>query len=548
MKFLKVFTNSLLSALYLAVLLALLVLTININIRADLAGLAQLTLSLGIAYGPPVLVICTIAFFSLQFFSGRNYSIRIVSPTFLALSFSALTFLYLIVLRQNIKYFASFFDGRTRPLVILQAALLLVSAALGPAAAFLYHRTGKKPLVFIAAFVLIGAALAAAVKTRMSFPDIEVTSTSASLAARKIEKNIHVLGFEGMSFDFLIPLMSEGTLPNFSWLAENGAWGKLQGFSPNESFVLINSFNTGKFPSKHRQLSLVHYVLTGSSLNLDVVPRFMFIRQYSRIGYLQTVRRELTPVVKDIWQILADNGSPSLRRDRQAGGCPPPSERAEKGFAHFLLNETAEPSYFHDMARKAFYCDWDYEETAYTERAQVQPTLFHLLLGGLNTVQSYFYKYSFPDLFGNIPQDDISRHGRMIERYYAYCDQIVGKYLASLKDEEILVVYSPFGVEPLPLWKRFVEGIQGNTEISAHHEDAPEGVVFFYGKGIRKGRTVEGMKIVDIAPTLLYYFGLPVGKDMDGIVFSDLFLREYTAENPVFYISSYEEIAVGPSH
>ena len=109
------------------------------------------------------------------------------------------------------------------------------------------------------------------------------------------------------------------------------------------------------------------------------------------------------------------------------------------------------------------------------------------------------------------------------------------------------MVYSPFGVEPLPLWKRFVEGLQGNSEISAHHEDAPEGVVFFYGKGIRKGRTVEGMNIVDIAPTLLYCFGLPVGKDMDGIVISEIFLRDYTAENPVFYISSYEEIAVSPA-
>lgn len=547
MKFLKVLSNSLLSALYLAGLLALLILTVNINVRADLSGLVRLVMSLAIVYGPPVLVVCLIAFYSLQFFSGRHFRIPFVSPSFLTVSLSALTLLFLFVFRQNIKYFDSFYDGRTQPLVIFQAILLFVWAVLAPAALFLYHRTGKKPLVFVAAFILFAGVVFGVVWARMSFPDIAVSSKSASLPARKIEKNIHVIGFEGMSFDFLIPIMSEGKLPNFSWLAENGAWGKLQGFSPNESFVLNTSFNTGKRPSKHRRLSLVDYTLTWSPLKLDVVPRFMFIRQLSRIGYLQAVRREPAPVVTDIWRILEDNGSPYLRRDRQAGECPAPSDKAEKGFAHFLLDEAAGGSFFHDQARKAFFCDWDYEEKAFADRAQVQPTLFHLLLGGLNTVQSIFYKYSFPDLFGNIPQEDINRHGGMIERYYAFCDQIVGKYLASLKDEEILVVYSPFGVEPLPLWKRFVEGLQGNAEISAHHEDAPEGVVFFYGKGIRKGRTVEGMNIVDIAPTLLYCFGLPVGKDMDGIVLSDLFLRDHTAENPVFYISSYEEIAVSPA-
>jgi hypothetical protein len=546
-KFLKVLSNSLLSAVYLAWLLALLVLTVNINSRADLSELILLVMSLAVVYGPPILIFCAVAFFSLQFFSGRHFRIRFVSPSFLAVSFSVITFLFLFVFRQNIKYFEAFFDGRTRPLIVFQAVLLLVWAILAPAAFFLFHRTGKKPLVFIAAFILFAGVVFGVAKARMGFPEIMESSTSASIPARKIEKNIHVLGFEGMSFDFLIPLMSEGKLPNFSWLAENGAWGKLEGFSPNESFVLNTSFNTGKLPSKHRQLSLFDYSLTWSPLKFDVVPRFMFIRQLSRIGYLQTARREPAPVVTDIWRILEDNGSAYLRRDRQAGECPAPTERAEKGFDHFLQDEAAAGSYFHDQARKAFFCDWDYEEKAFADRAQTQPTLSHILLGGLNTVQSIFYKYSFPDLFGNIPQEDINRHGSMIERYYAFCDQIVGKYLASLKDEEILVVYSPFGVEPLPLWKRFVEGLQGNSEISAHHEDAPEGVVFFYGKGIRKGRTVEGMKIVDIAPTLLYCFGLPVGKDMDGIVISEIFLRDYTAENPVFYISSYEEIAVSPA-
>ena len=52
------------------------------------------------------------------------------------------------------------------------------------------------------------------------------------------------------------------------------------------------------------------------------------------------------------------------------------------------------------------------------------------------------------------------------------------------------------------------------------------------------------MKLIDIAPTLLNYLGLPVGKDMDGIVNSSIFMERFKLGNPVLYISSYEEIAI----
>ena len=60
----------------------------------------------------------------------------------------------------------------------------------------------------------------------------------------------------------------------------------------------------------------------------------------------------------------------------------------------------------------------------------------------------------------------------------------------------------------------------------------------------RRGQTVEGMTLVDLVPTVLYYLGLPVGRDMDGIVRGALFERDFTDLNPVLQISSYEEVAV----
>jgi len=158
----------------------------------------------------------------------------------------------------------------------------------------------------------------------------------------------------------------------------------------------------------------------------------------------------------------------------------------------------------------------------------------------LNMANTYFYKYTYPELFGELDQEELSRYSTVIERYYVYYDTIVGKYLASKKEDEILVVYSPHGVDVFPMWKRISEWIFGRTEISGYHENAPEGVIFLLGRGIAADRNVTDLRLIDMAPTLLHYLGLPVGKDMDGVVNSSVFSSEFRSE-PVLYISSYEE-------
>jgi predicted AlkP superfamily phosphohydrolase/phosphomutase len=215
--------------------------------------------------------------------------------------------------------------------------------------------------------------------------------------------------------------------------------------------------------------------------------------------------------------------------------------------AAYLLGEPGPPGDpLSSLARVSFLRDAAAEEYAGVERTAHQHQVLHLRLDGLNRVQAYFYKYSFPQQYGDITQDRIDRYGPVIERYYEYYDGLIGKFLTGLKDDEILVVYSPFGVEPLPLWKRFVERLLGDPEVSAYHELAPDGVVFFYGRGVRQTKSEELVRITDIAPTLLYFLGLPVGRDMDGIVRSSVFADDFRADNPIIYISSYEEFEIQP--
>jgi len=546
MKSLRVVVNSLLGGLFFPFLLAVLVADLNINQPFSLELLGQLTLNLAPVYGLILAVICALGFFFWKFLFGRGDRIAIISPSFLSLGFSLVILLSLAIFGTNERYFSSLFSPEIQTRLLNQRFALLALAVWGIVCFLGFRRTRKALFVWSYFIVLIGG-LAFVLLQRAQFPLPREPIEKLPLFGKRTERRITLVGLEGMSFDLLVPLLSRGKLPNFGWLMDNGYSSKLVSFSPTGPSILRASFATGKLPAKHRIISDHRYRLWKMKKELEVAPRFILFSQLTRFGFLKISPFRPEIRTKDFWRILDGNRISSLDR----GGSLPregtaASSRGEK-LADDLLGETALPGdSLSTLARNALLRDVMAEESAHAERSERQPQVFHLWLNGLNSVQVYFYKYSFPEQYGDIALEEIERYGPVIERYYEHYDELIGKYLTGLKDDEILVVYSSLGVEPLPLWKRFLERLLGDPGLSAYHELAPAGVVFFYGKGVRKGRQEEPIRIVDITPTLLYYLGLPVGRDMDGIVRSSVFNDDFAAENPIIYIASYEEFEIRP--
>jgi hypothetical protein len=75
-------------------------------------------------------------------------------------------------------------------------------------------------------------------------------------------------------------------------------------------------------------------------------------------------------------------------------------------------------------------------------------------------------------------------------------------------------------------------------DLSGTHEGAPDGFLLAYGTTVGPGRYQRG-SIVDVTPTILYFFGLPVGRDMDGYARADIFTRAFTTERPITFIPSH---------
>ncbi|MDZ7266538.1 MAG: alkaline phosphatase family protein [candidate division KSB1 bacterium] len=85
--------------------------------------------------------------------------------------------------------------------------------------------------------------------------------------------------------------------------------------------------------------------------------------------------------------------------------------------------------------------------------------------------------------------------------------------------------------------ERIVAGDLG-TISGDHHR---EGILIAAGPAIRRGATLSQASVLDITPTLLALLGLPVGRDMDGRVLTEMLTPDFLAASPVRYRGTWEE-------
>ena len=138
-----------------------------------------------------------------------------------------------------------------------------------------------------------------------------------------------------------------------------------------------------------------------------------------------------------------------------------------------------------------------------------------------------------------MPDEEQQRLGGILIDQYGVADAVVGRELDRLQPGDLLIVTSGFGMEGLDPGKRVLERAFGNPQLSGSHERAPDGFLLAYGTAVQPGRHPRA-SIVDLAPTVLYYLGLPVGRDMDGYARTDLFQRSLTETRPITFIPTYE--------
>jgi len=74
----------------------------------------------------------------------------------------------------------------------------------------------------------------------------------------------------------------------------------------------------------------------------------------------------------------------------------------------------------------------------------------------------------------------------------------------------------------------------------------PNGVIFLRGAGIKKNFPLNKARIIDLAPTILYWMHTPIPTDMDGTILKSAFEQSYLEANPPKYVEPDQGYPRGP--
>jgi predicted AlkP superfamily phosphohydrolase/phosphomutase len=184
--------------------------------------------------------------------------------------------------------------------------------------------------------------------------------------------------------------------------------------------------------------------------------------------------------------------------------------------------------------------DWIYDRVSRALGDSRAPQVRITRYQSLDPIGHYFLRYAVPSRFGDVSDDERSRLGAILESHYRLMDQAIGRAISELDRDDLLLVISAYGMEPLGFGKRVLERIIGDPDLSGTHEAAPDGFLMAYGASVAKAPAPRRASVVDVTPTVLYFLGLSVGRDMDGYVRTDLFQHGFTQERPITFIPTYE--------
>jgi outer membrane protein assembly factor BamB len=184
-----------------------------------------------------------------------------------------------------------------------------------------------------------------------------------------------------------------------------------------------------------------------------------------------------------------------------------------------------------DGFRWSVACDETYRRIGLTLFDREQVDLFAVYFGGADVASHRFWKFANPEAMAyGVNDDEAAVLGRVIDAYYTHLDAMVGEYLERLDANDTLVILSDHGFKPVLMPRR--------PTASGHHR--MEGIIAFWGRGIRRGGTIDDAGLLDVLPTLLTLLDVPLSMDLEGRVLEQAFDPAWALYHRPRFVDEYE--------
>lgn len=362
------------------------------------------------------------------------------------------------------------------------------------------------------------------------------------------QRRLLLVGWDSADWKIIEPLVAAGKMPVLAHLMQAGVAGNLTTIEPQLSPMLWTSIATGKHAYRHG------------------VPGFTEVNEAGQVVPVSAATRQC----KALWDILGERGLKShvvgwfATQGEQPEGClvsnlyhswphqkddapedwppPPPGTYWPEDLGRHLNESRVSPwDIDPDEVIKLLVPDADQVDQSKDHRLwfitkrlseafsvhaascwllENRPdwNLFAVYFRAIDEICHRFMPYHPPQMDG-VPDDDFLRYQHVVEGAYRLHDLMLARLINLAGTETAVVLVSDHGFHSDHLRPRFTPRVPAG--ITVWHR--PQGIFCAMGPGFRTGETIFGARLLDVAPTLLTWFGLPVGEDMDGRTLLDAF-------------------------
>lgn len=377
--------------------------------------------------------------------------------------------------------------------------------------------------------------------------------------SKRLAKKVLVIGWDAADWKVINPLLDAGLMPALEKLINKGAMGNIATLDPPLSPVLWTSIATGKTADKHgilnfvepdpetseirpisvtsRKIKAIWNILTQEGFKTHLVGWWPSHPAEPINGVCVSNFYQKQPKSKDDpWEMPPGAVHPkeledTLREFRVemseiTGSMLLPfvpkaariDQEKDKSL-HAIAGHLAEASSLHAASTWILENqDWDFMGIYFD-------TIDHFCHG--------FMKYHPPRMEG-IPEAYFEVYKDVINGAYRFQDMMLERTLQLAGDDVTVIILSDHGFHSDHLRPKKLP----NEPIAPALEHAPYGIICMAGPNIQEDERIFGATLLDITPTILTLFGLPIGRDMDGKPLLQAFKEQVTPD----YIDSWETV------
>jgi predicted AlkP superfamily phosphohydrolase/phosphomutase/tetratricopeptide (TPR) repeat protein len=351
------------------------------------------------------------------------------------------------------------------------------------------------------------------------------------------QRKVLLIGWDAADWEHITPLLEEDLMPTLDALINRGVMCNLATLQPILSPMLWNSVATGKFADKHG----IHGFIEPDPINGGARPYTSISRKCKALWNILTQRGLRSNIVgwwashpaEPINGTVVTNAFGGVRFDPEKGWSipkgtvhPPENEPKLARFkvfpnelteAHILpfIPDAAKIDQQKDRRLLSFakvLSDNASIHAVATALMESEPWDFTAVYyDGIDHFSHAFMAYQPPKLPW-IKDEDFALYKDVVRGAYRFHDMMLARLLELAGPETTVILCSDHGFES---GSQRPHGTPREPAGPAvwHRQ---YGIFVMAGPGINRDERIYGASLIDVAPTVLTLFDIPIGEDMDG--------------------------------